>query len=145
MIFFRDSESGSGVIDGFRERCEWRPGFNSDPENARSFCGGEESVAAECNLEGLGADAGKGALDLFHDFVRLLANEFQSDVKRLRTDPARIRREPAHTFHEALNALADGVVDVEGNEDSHKSKLSAISRQLSAMHADVSVLLRAEG
>ncbi len=35
------------------------------------------------------------------------------------TDPAGVRREPAHTFHEALNALADGVVDVEGDENAH--------------------------
>ena len=66
MIFFRDPESESGFIDGFRERWELRPGFDSDPEDAGSFCGGEEAVAAECNLDGLGPDAGKGALDFFH-------------------------------------------------------------------------------
>ena len=58
--------------------------------------------------------------------MRFLANEFQSDVQRFRTDPAGIGREAAHAFHEALNALADGVVNVEGNEDSHNRRQSLV-------------------
>jgi hypothetical protein len=41
-------------------------------------------------------------------------------VQRFGTHPSRVRRETAHTFHETLNALADGVVNIEGNEDSHE-------------------------
>ena len=59
------------------------------------------------------------ALDFFHTLNRLLADEFQRHMQRFRTDPAGVRREAAHAFDETLNALADGVVDVEGNEDSH--------------------------
>jgi hypothetical protein len=45
-------------------------------------------------------------------------------VQRFGTDPAGVRRKPAYTFHEALNTLADGVVDVKGDEDAHKRRWS---------------------
>src|SRR4029077_249653 len=91
--------------------------------------GRKEAVPAECNVDGSDSDAEKGALDFFHSLDGFLANKFQCNVQRFRTNPAGIRREAAHAFHEALYALADGVVDVEGNENAHRK---TISRQLSA-------------
>src|SRR5579863_2783909 len=113
MVFFRNTECECGVVDGFGERRKLRAGFNSDPENAGSLCGWKEAVAAEGNFDGLGSDARERALDFFHRLSRLLAYEFQRDMQGLRTDPAGVRGKPAHTFHEAQNALADGVVNVE--------------------------------
>jgi hypothetical protein len=40
-------------------------------------------------------------------------------MQRFGTDPAGVRRESAHTFHEAQNALADGVVNIESDENAH--------------------------
>jgi len=119
MVFLGNPESEGGVVDGFGERWKLWPGFNSDPENAGGFCGGEESVAVERDLDRFGLDPGKRTFDFFRRLNWLLAYEFQRDMQRFRTDPARVRGEPAHTFHEALNALADGIVDVEGNENAH--------------------------
>src|SRR5580693_1677283 len=57
MIFLGNPESECGVVDGFGERRKFRAGIDSDPEDAGSFCGGEEAVAAERNLDIFGSDA----------------------------------------------------------------------------------------
>jgi hypothetical protein len=51
----------------------------------------------------------------------LLTDEFQSHVKRLRFDPASVGGEVADSVHEAGDAFADGVVDVESEEEAHKT------------------------
>ena len=119
MIFFRDPKSERSLINGFRETGEWRPGFDSDPEDAGNFCGWEEAEATECDFDRFGSNAGKGVLDFFDSLDRFLSDEFQGHVQRFGTDPTGLWGEATHTFHEALNALADGIVDVEGNESPH--------------------------
>lgn len=133
MIFFRDPENERSLINGFRERREWRPGFDSDPEDAGGFRGWEEAEATECDFDRLGSNAGKGVLDFFDRLDRLLSDKLQGHVQRFGTDPAGVWSEATHTFHEALNALADGIVDVEGDESSHNGPL-VVSR--SPNHSD---------
>src|SRR5579863_683296 len=50
-------------------------------------------------------------------------------MQRFRTDPAGVRVKPAHTFHEPLNALADRVVNVEGDENAHNGRWSSVVRR----------------
>ena len=63
MIFFRNPERESGLLDGVREGRKLRARFNSDPEDASGFRGREEAVAAECDVDGPGSDAQERALD----------------------------------------------------------------------------------
>src|SRR5580658_5406861 len=79
----------------------------------------------------MGWDTGECPLDFLHRFNRLLANEFQSDVQRFRTNPASVRGKPAYPFQKAMDALSDGVVDVEGDENAHDGRWShVVSRWL---------------
>src|SRR5712692_2346387 len=115
MFFFRKAERHRGRIHGGGQGGDSGAGLDANPEDARSFGSRKESVATKSD---------------FHRLRRLLADKFQRDVQRLGTHPAGIRREAAYPFQEALNALADGIIDVEGNENSHDSRESSVfSRQ----------------
>ena len=52
----------------------------------------------------------------------MFADEFQSDVERFGFDPARLGGEAGDTFDEAGETGADGVVDVERDEEAHKGR-----------------------
>jgi hypothetical protein len=54
-------------------------------------------------------------------------DEFQSDMQRLGTNPARIGGKSAHTIHEKLNARTNAVVNIKSNENPH-NHASVVSR-----------------
>src|SRR5207237_747962 len=64
----------------------------------------------------------QGFLDLLHSLRRFLSDKFQRHVQGLRPDPARIGRKLTHAIHEAANAVADGIFDVEGDENTHSTR-----------------------
>jgi hypothetical protein len=73
-------------------------------------------MAAKNDLGRVCLNAGEGGFNLFHSVGWRFADEFYSDVQRFWANPTGIGCEFTYTFHEALNALADGIVDVEANE-----------------------------
>ena len=56
-------------------------------------------------------------------------------MHRLGTHPARLRRESAHAIQKLLQASANGIVDVEGNEDAHRQSLAFVVGALVASAA----------
>ena len=64
----------------------------------------------------------QGFLDLLHSLRRFLSDKFQRHVQGLRPDPARIGRKLTHAIHEAANAVADGIFDVEGDKNTHSTR-----------------------
>src|SRR5579863_3974509 len=65
MILFRNSECETGVVDRLGESRELRPGFNSDPEDARSLCGGKKAIASKCHLDRRSPNVLQNILDFF--------------------------------------------------------------------------------
>ena len=49
---------------------------------------------------------------------------WQGNVQRFRTHPACVWSEVADAFHEARDALPDGVVDIESEEEAHRTLLA---------------------
>ena len=79
-------------------------------------------MSAKAHFNRLTLHCRQSLLDLIHGLQSLLSNKLQRHVQGLRPDPARIRRKLTHALHKAANAVADGVVDVEGDEGSHGRK-----------------------
>ena len=59
-------------------------------------------------------------LDSIYSLGRLFADEFQCYVQRLRANPACVGSKIADPFEKTLYALADGVVNVESDEEAHE-------------------------
>src|SRR5438552_1388126 len=92
-------------------------GFDANPEDSGGSRSREEAAAAEGEIESAVCDRLQGCANLFH--LLRLADEFQGHVQRFLAHPAWLGRELAHSFHEARNALADFVGDVESDEQAH--------------------------
>src|SRR5580704_6262871 len=97
-----------------------RARVQADPEHARRFCRGKKSVAAKPDIQRGRHDRREHLLDPPNAGFGLFANEFERDMQRLGIGPTCIRREPLHALREAGDALADGVGDVESDEEPHK-------------------------
>src|SRR6266849_7336361 len=118
-IFARNAEFGDAHIDALGQFGELRTGLNSDPEHARSLCGREESVSGQMNLERPALNPPQAFGDGLDLLLRLLSDELQRDVQRLRPHPAGFWREALYTFEEALNSRADFRVKIDADEYSH--------------------------
>src|SRR5229473_6612632 len=118
-IFARNAEFGDGHIDTLSQVAQLRSGVNSDPENTRSLCSGEESVSASANFEPARFNPPQTFGDGLDLLLRLLSDELQRNVQRLRPHPFSIGREALYTFEEALNPRADFRVKIDADEYSH--------------------------
>ncbi len=58
-------------------------------------------------------------------FVGLLADEFQRDVQGFRLGPAGVGCKSGDAFHESCDAVADGVGNVESDEEAHESAIGS--------------------
>src|ERR1700733_2015948 len=123
-IFFRNSEGSHFFVNRGCQRSQSRAGFQANPEDACRFRRRKESISAELNFS---SQSAQGMLDLLDRRFGLLANEFQRHMQRLWFQPARIRSESVYTLHETGDACADGVVNVESNEEAHKQLLASSS------------------
>src|SRR5579883_241714 len=114
-------EGGGEVIDGRGERRQFRARLNSNPEHPGGPGSGEEAVAAKADLETRHTQGSQGAFQEWNRRLRALADEFQGDVQGFLAHPARRRREVAHPLQKARDTQADGVVEIEGQEEAHRT------------------------
>ena len=119
-VLARNAEIGDGRIDAFGQRGQFGAGMNSDPEYARSLRRREESVSANANFERSLLSTPTQTFSNRLDLLRfLLSDEFQRDVQRFWTNPARIRRETLNALEEARDTASDFRVEIDTNEYSH--------------------------
>src|ERR1700722_258163 len=126
-VFFRNAEGCGFRVGGCRQRRKLWSGFDSDPEDSRRFCSGEESVPAEMDLHRSCGHFVQSLFDLLDSRPWLLADELERDVQRLGIDPAHVGREPAHSVHVERDTLTDGVIDVEGDEEAHEDSFQLLA------------------
>src|ERR1700687_263540 len=118
-VFARNAKFGDGHIDAPGQFRKLRPSVNSDPEYARSFGGGKESIAAGANFERAALNPPQTFADGLDLLWRLFTDELQRNVQRLRTHPARLGRKTLDAFEEARDPGADFRVEIDANEYSH--------------------------
>src|SRR5712692_1509433 len=118
-IFARNAEFGDAHIDTLSQVAQLRSGVNSDPENTRSLCRGEESISASANFEPARFNPPQTFRDGLDLLWRLFSDELQRNVQRLRPHPAGIGREALDAFEETLDPGADFSVEIDADKYSH--------------------------
>src|SRR5690348_119829 len=129
VVLARDSDCKCCLIYSLCQSCQLRTGFDSNPEHSRGFRGWKEAVGAEIDFYGRSGDGIQSILDSTNRLFRFLPDKLQSHVQRLGTNPARVGRKSAYAFHEASDPLADGVVNIEADENSHNRRSSSVVRR----------------
>src|ERR671922_1866681 len=118
-FFYRNTECCRGTVDRSGQSGERWSGLNPDPKHSRRFCRRKKSMSTKAHGNGIGLHRCQTLLDLFYNLGRFLSDEFQGHMQRFWPNPARIGRKLTHPIHKTLNALADSVVYIEGNENTH--------------------------
>src|SRR5579859_2657348 len=106
LLFFNPQRK-QGFFDASGGEGKMLIRFHSNPEDAGRPGSGKEAGAAKADLR-------LRSLDLI-----ALPNKFERDVQRCGGDPAHLGRKAAHSFHETQNALADRVVEIDGDKKTH--------------------------
>src|SRR5437764_6943187 len=96
--------------------------YKSQPSFPTRLSSDLESMSTKAHFNSLTLHRRQGFLDLLHRLRRLISNHFYSYYQGLRPDKARIGRKLTHAIHEAANAVADGIFDVEGDKNTHSTK-----------------------
>src|SRR6266852_3344665 len=91
--------------------------FHAHPEDPGRSGSREEAGATKADLRRYGLNPAQFFLDGFELFG--LSDEFQGDVQRSGRDPAHVGCKLAHTVHKTQNALADSIVEIDGDEEAH--------------------------
>src|SRR3954447_8357129 len=119
-IFLRNPERWHLLVDSCCQRSELRASLHANPEYACRFSSREESIALKMNLRCIPTDRAQCASDRFNRRFRLLADELKGYVQRLWFHPASLGRKVAHSIKKACDALADDVLNIKCNKQSHK-------------------------
>src|SRR5262249_33767164 len=125
--FFRDSERFRRTVHCTGQRSQLGPGLDADPENTGHFEGGKESVSVQPHFDANALERRKRLFGLLHVFLRFFSNELQRNVERLRPYPTRVRGKSPYPFHELSDPLADGLVNVESEENPHGFEPSTVT------------------
>src|ERR1017187_682066 len=119
VLFFGHFERDQSLVHGGSERSKLWACCYTNPKDAGERWRRKESKVPETDLERLELNRLECSLNFFGGIVRFFSNEFQGNVERLRSNPARLRRKAGYPLHKALDASADRLGNVKGDEQAH--------------------------
>jgi hypothetical protein len=118
-VFARNAKLGHSRIDALSQSSQLRTGVDPDPKYARSLRGGKEAVSTHPNFKPAALNPPQTLSDGLDLLPRLFSDEFQRNVQRLRTHPARIGHKTLDAFKEARDARANFRIKIDADKYSH--------------------------
>src|SRR5207302_5395621 len=94
------------------------------------FRGREKAVASERELDRCHSNCAQRLRHFRYKVGRFFADELERDVQRLRSHPAHVGSKSAQAVDEPGHPLADGIVDIKRNKESHEHSLERRSHYI---------------